>query len=592
LTYGTTATINTGTKRFGVTVATSPQNWYSFWIEAWIAQSALANTPFPLSTNGPASFSLNNGYEWDGAASIANLTGEDGFRYVDAGGVETAIFAGVRSLGAAAGLTGEYQQVAGGAVTNAKASGPFNQQIQVYGDASHGNFDYRDHLVLKFQANGYREARADVVAIYGALADQAYVVALEPAAITDLTPGDPGITGVTVTDHGATPVSWDAGDGAKNFSITILDSGVNSGQDILAWLNYHLSLDATFEGKNPFNWPEMVLDNGAAFETLRGIVEGGVGAALKGVRVLRGASAHPDFTRFQADSGAYATPPTVAHLAVTDIVPGSRIQIYNVTTATEVVNAVVPGASYTAEYLDGTGYTAGDTVRVRITYQSGASAMCGFQGTTLVGPTGWGIAAEQGPCPVYAALGLDGSDYVGQFDADYVDTEVDIIVAANFLISEWYAWWAYNLTTEEGIRSFFGGVTAVDVGNYLINNSVVNIRFDNTTSTEIYALDNRRVYRADGTRPVKNPTSGGGGIDIEWREKVLLAETGVSGLTPEESAALIATAAAAVKVDELHRIQGLKSGEPMTVTPTSRVAGDIALEISGDGISETTVTRQ
>lgn len=44
-------------------------------------------------------------------------------------------------------------------------------------------------------------------------------------------------------------------------------------------------------------------------------------------------------------------------------------------------------------------------------------------------------------------------------------------------------------------------------------------------------------------------------------------------------------------VDELHRIQGLKAGEPMTVTPTSRVSGDIELEITGDGETTTTVER-
>jgi len=45
-------------------------------------------------------------------------------------------------------------------------------------------------------------------------------------------------------------------------------------------------------------------------------------------------------------------------------------------------------------------------------------------------------------------------------------------------------------------------------------------------------------------------------------------------------------------VDELHQLEGLKSGSPMTVTPTSRTVGSINLEISGDGETETIVTRQ
>ena len=44
-------------------------------------------------------------------------------------------------------------------------------------------------------------------------------------------------------------------------------------------------------------------------------------------------------------------------------------------------------------------------------------------------------------------------------------------------------------------------------------------------------------------------------------------------------------------VDELHKIQGLDSGNPMTVTPTSRVSGDINLEITGDGENLTQVQR-
>jgi len=45
-------------------------------------------------------------------------------------------------------------------------------------------------------------------------------------------------------------------------------------------------------------------------------------------------------------------------------------------------------------------------------------------------------------------------------------------------------------------------------------------------------------------------------------------------------------------VDELHKIQGLDAANPMTVTPTTRVAGAIDLEITGDGETTTTVTRQ
>ena len=54
-----------------------------------------------------------------------------------------------------------------------------------------------------------------------------------------------------------------------------------------------------------------------------------------------------------------------------------------------------------------------------------------------------------------------------------------------------------------------------------------------------------------------------------------------SGLSTEE----------ATQLEELHKIQGLASGSPMTVTPTSRSAGGISQTISGDGENSSTVTR-
>lgn len=45
-------------------------------------------------------------------------------------------------------------------------------------------------------------------------------------------------------------------------------------------------------------------------------------------------------------------------------------------------------------------------------------------------------------------------------------------------------------------------------------------------------------------------------------------------------------------IDELHKLEGLDIANPVTVTPTSRVVGAIEQEITGDGVTTTTVTRQ
>ena len=46
-----------------------------------------------------------------------------------------------------------------------------------------------------------------------------------------------------------------------------------------------------------------------------------------------------------------------------------------------------------------------------------------------------------------------------------------------------------------------------------------------------------------------------------------------------------------ILINELHRLQGLDSANPMTVTRTTRHAGNINQQITGDGENTTTVTR-
>ena len=213
------------------------------------------------------------------------------------------------------------------------------------------------------------------------------------------------------------------------------------------------------------------------------------------------------------------------NVSITGITAGSRLQIYNVTTAAEVVNTTVAGTSYTATYAEGTGYNSGDTVRIRLTQTSTTTAKLPFETTVLATDAGWTALVSQEDDAVYNALAVDGST-VTTFTADYTNDQVDIVVATNFNISDFYAWWVYNLTTEGGIREFFGGVTAEDQANFRINSGTLNLFLDNTTTTNIRQLDNRRFYREDLAYPVLDPTTGGGGIDVVWRDKVFVAGLG------------------------------------------------------------------
>lgn len=96
------------------------------------------------------------------------------------------------------------------------------------------------------------------------------------------------------------------------------------------------------------------------------------------------------------------------------------------------------------------------------------------------------------------------------------------------------------------------------------------------------------IVRINYQQPVQaiSFTSGGGGgggataADVwAYGDRTLTEE---AGLTVDQAA----------KLDELWRLAGLDAANPMTVTPTTRVAGDIDLELTGDPETSVTVTRQ
>jgi hypothetical protein len=527
LTFGTTAIVDANNKEVEVSAATTVQNWYSFMIESWIDETALYNVAFPFDTNGPNSFTLTDGWEWgDGATSIAFLS-RDGMRYTD-GGTTTAVWAAFLSIGVPAGLTVRYQQSDGGTTQEAGAAGEIDELIQIFGDTTHGNFDVTGYLVLKAQGEGYDEGVVDAVALYGTLEDQFYVVGLLPSA-NGVATGDPSVSGVTITDHGASPVTWNG----KEFSITITDSaGGNTGTDIMRWLRYNYGQGGTFQGKDAFNWHDLVQTSGSDFQTVRGVIYGDVGATLKGVRVVQndGTTSHPDFASFTADDGTAYVPPTQVTISNSNIVNGCRVQLYNVTQDIEIENRLLPSAgySYTGLFGPGEDLEDGDVIRLRATYQSGVTAKLPYEQSSVVSAAGISFLGVETDDEVYILYGVDGSG-VTKFAADYVQDDINLVIGGNWTGEELYAWWVYNLTTEQGIREFFGAVTAIDAGNIRFNTDVVGLLLDNNTANNYYQNDNIRIFRSDEAYPVRNPTTGGGGLDVVWRSQVYVATVTVSG---------------------------------------------------------------
>ncbi|HQZ51024.1 MAG TPA: hypothetical protein PLF17_10895 [Chitinophagaceae bacterium] len=65
---------------------------------------------------------------------------------------------------------------------------------------------------------------------------------------------------------------------------------------------------------------------------------------------------------------------------------------------------------------------------------------------------------------------------------------------------------------------------------------------------------------------------------------------GGSSLTKEEIRIEMDTNS--VKLNEIHKIEGLDVSNPLVITQTSKITGDIEQILTGDGVTNTTVTRQ
>ncbi len=332
---GYTAYTSAGVALSGLSIPTfgpAGRDVFSLLLEQFRSNSSLANLPFNMELDGSNSVFLTNGVEGVGDSDIENLTA-CGLAYLDVDGTETCRWSGVESIGTIpGGATGEYQQIDGSTTTDARTTGKFDELIKVKGDANHGNFNYEGHLVLKYQINGYYQSRVDVPATYGisALEPTLYIVAMEPQA-TGITTGDPAIT-ITITDHTASPITV----GGKSFDYEIVDTlGSATAEDILRELNYNLSLDATYQGKDPFNWPDSVVEVGGNYETEYGRVEGqDTTTTFHGFYVSRSSSDHPNFTRFQSNDGTYYTPAVLSSISVTGMPTAGneiRLQVSNVT---------------------------------------------------------------------------------------------------------------------------------------------------------------------------------------------------------------------------------------------------------------------
>lgn len=192
------------------------------------------------------------------------------------------------------------------------------------------------------------------------------------------------------------------------------------------------------------------------------------------------------------------------NIAVTGIASGYRIQVYNVTQATEIANTTTTGSTYT--YVVTNEANDGDVIRVRLAKTGKLPIQ---QSGVFSSTAGLSILAEPEDDTVYTSYGVDGSA-VTEYAWDNANSEIEINEASTYSAKEMYAWYQYFLTTSTGIDQAFGVMEAIDAANI----QFTGIKLDNVNAATIAPTDNIRIFRTDDALPVINPTTGGGGISL------------------------------------------------------------------------------
>ena len=255
LAQGTEVTITPGTKRIALSIAgdlstdgVTMQCLYSFLKEEWKDDADLIKYDFPMISITNEMFEFING--WDLAdIDSKNLIRDGGWALKDTGGVSQEEYMNVTTLGSFNAPSTDkayYLQSLGGTPTDIVLPGEVNQAVKIYGDVTHGDFDYRTFFQIFLREQGKAYAFGDLIAdqSIAALTYKKYALPLSNSVDLKIAAPDIDIegnapyTGMSITWYG-TPVERTIGGVARDFSI-IIDANQGSTQQIYEFVQWSL----------------------------------------------------------------------------------------------------------------------------------------------------------------------------------------------------------------------------------------------------------------------------------------------------------------------------------------------------------------
>lgn len=228
------------------------------------------------------------------------------------------------------------------------------------------------------------------------------------------------------------------------------------------------------------------------------------------------------------------------------VLSGSRVVLYNNTTATELDNTSPAGTSWSKTITSGA--SSGDTLTLYVFKEgyeefSTSFLYSGSDTTLLVSQTTHASIQS-----LRTELGITDYTTITEFILDITGAvEIDADDAdGNTQKARFAIWYNGVLTTENGARYLRGALSVLSTAAFRINTSVLDLKFENISVT--YGLNftdtERRLYRDDGA-PIYAAASAPGSIQNDYSGVPDTVETGVSGLTGSESAQLMGLPSAA-----------------------------------------------
>lgn len=559
LNVGTELSINTGTKVITLNIAgnlvakdgVTLRALYSKLEELWTDDTYDAY-PFPMYAIDFRSGQFYFGY--DGTSyngwvlandTVRSYIRDSGWREYLADGTLDREYFGVVSIGNLnSGAQPYYQKTSGGAATNFTYTDEVNEPVLVYED---GGIDNRTLFKMYAREYGYRYADQDLTDL-GETGTGSFKLSFPLANSVDpnITDNDTDVaanapyTGITAT--------WLVGNGFTTATVgslvaddvrqdtagrwfictsggTIDAAGVanytlNGGSATLASYSGERLINGTYCAFN------IIVDgNGATKEEIHtklqyllrqsGDIDSGSGTHLgkvtdvltnitagvltttTGVYIDNTQTADSAFLIYTDVGGVERSIPVVTNQSVTisGAVAGSRIQIYDLTSATELYNGT-PTFPYT--WTDPSVYAADRAIRLRVAYVSGTTAKKFIEtniGTATEVDYALSYLVAQENDDVYINNAVDGSTVTNITIND--GTMLLSISSATETWQNIYAYEMYWLFTSTGIQDLGQSITAPDTANYLMDSTVLTIKNISGSATKLTGGWGRDITSGD-----------------------------------------------------------------------------------------------